>query len=432
MSDSRLPSVANESNSEKNSLLDENKESSGDDWRNGPAKYWYDFIDLPQDCHQYDYGFKLKTDSLDNSIHCESVRNRIDSEDAFHLVSQTNWEKDVIWNADHVRHQVLKLIDKTSIAGWIPVEDNRKAPNFVKKLKITNDSNNNSNNSVVINDNIICDNNKNSNSCIKNSSRKLRNRKSLNCYKVDAIRVSHSIKDTQQSYEWVTSLPEENKELVVNRWEDAVIWDSDAMDTIPEPKVIPFHPSDDCLIFSRVLSEDTNDSSQTGDAFKTLVNNFNISNDEFYASISKADNNSSIYVYIQHSIPALTLHPIYFPTCVRDHNHFYRPLLKKSKILISKKQHNVLLCHKLIKQKEIKCESESHTLTDLSHFLIKSPKDLTACDGDIVLMEYSEEDPPLLMRNGMGSKIINYFKVSLILNSNSIIKCLNKYFFIIV
>jgi hypothetical protein len=125
--------------------------------------------------------------------------------------------------------------------------------------------------------------------------------------------------------------------------------DSDAMDTIPEPKIIRSHPSGDCLIYSHVLNEDTSDSSQT------FVNNFNIniSNDQFYTSISRADNNSSInlFIDIQYPISTLTLRPIYYPTCVRDHNHFYRPLFKRSEALINKKEHNLLLCHKQVRQK---------------------------------------------------------------------------------
>jgi hypothetical protein len=62
--------------------------------------------------------------------------------------------------------------------------------------------------------------------------------------------------------------------------------------------------------------------------------------------------------------------------------------------LIAKKQHNLLLCYKQMRQKEIKSESESNTLRDSSNCLIKCPEGLTACDGDIVLMECSE-DPPL-------------------------------------
>ncbi len=71
---------------------------------------------------------------------------------------------------------------------------------------------------------IIFDKSKKANNCINNSSRKLRNKKSLNCDKVETIRVSDSLKDCEDNYEWVTNLPKENRELVVNRWEEAVIW----------------------------------------------------------------------------------------------------------------------------------------------------------------------------------------------------------------
>jgi len=70
---------------------------------------------------------------------------------------------------------------------------------------------------------LIFDKSKKANNCINNSSRKLRNKKSLNCDKVETIRVSDSLKDCEDTYEWVTNLPEENRELVVNRWEEAVI-----------------------------------------------------------------------------------------------------------------------------------------------------------------------------------------------------------------
>jgi len=94
-----------------------NDHKSDGNWRNGPAKYWYDLINLPNDCDSCDYGFKLKASSIENSLESMSERNRIDSEDAFHLVSQTNWEKEVIWDGDHVRQKIMKMIDKPSIAG---------------------------------------------------------------------------------------------------------------------------------------------------------------------------------------------------------------------------------------------------------------------------------------------------------------------------
>ena len=372
------------------------------DWRNGPAKYWYDLIDLPQDCLHYDFGFKLKTDSTEDTSRSVYNSNGIDSEDAFHLVSQTEWEKNVIWNGDNVRQKVMKVLQKPSIAGWIPIEDKRKAPEFVKQMKITiNNTSKTSESNIDVNTN--CDKSLNTNS------RVLRKRKLVNCEEVE----NNNQKEEEVVYKWVSSLPEENKQLVYNRWEDNVIWDINAMERIPSPKILSFNENDDSVIplLSPFISEDTNDSTSIEEPFKTLTNCFNISNDEFYASVGKAENNSSIIVYIHHSIPALRLNSLYFPTSIRNYIHFYRPLLRRSKAFPSKTKHNVLLCNQKIKEKEKLLESESYSLRDLSNFLIKTPEDLTATDGEIILTEYSEEDPPLLMRIGMGSKIISYYKV---------------------
>lgn len=43
-------------------------------------------------------------------------------------------------------------------------------------------------------------------------------------------------------------------------------------------------------------------------------------------------------------------------------------------------------------------------------FFMRSPEDLSAMDGDITLMEYCEELPPLLSQAGMNTRIKNYHK----------------------
>lgn len=43
-------------------------------------------------------------------------------------------------------------------------------------------------------------------------------------------------------------------------------------------------------------------------------------------------------------------------------------------------------------------------------FFMRTPQDLTGKDGDLILAEYSEEYPPLIMQVGMASKIKNYYK----------------------
>jgi len=41
---------------------------------------------------------------------------------------------------------------------------------------------------------------------------------------------------------------------------------------------------------------------------------------------------------------------------------------------------------------------------------MRTSEDLSACDGHVVLCEYSEEFPPHLMNIGMATKIRNYYK----------------------
>ena len=43
-------------------------------------------------------------------------------------------------------------------------------------------------------------------------------------------------------------------------------------------------------------------------------------------------------------------------------------------------------------------------------FFMRTHEDLTGCDGDFVLAEYSEEFPPLMMRVGMATKLKNFYK----------------------
>jgi hypothetical protein len=43
-------------------------------------------------------------------------------------------------------------------------------------------------------------------------------------------------------------------------------------------------------------------------------------------------------------------------------------------------------------------------------FFMRTPDDLTGRDGDIILIEFCEEHPPLMNQVGMCSKIKNYYK----------------------
>ena len=43
-------------------------------------------------------------------------------------------------------------------------------------------------------------------------------------------------------------------------------------------------------------------------------------------------------------------------------------------------------------------------------FFMRQPEDVSACDGQLVLAEYSEEHPPLVMATGMATKVKNYYR----------------------
>lgn len=43
-------------------------------------------------------------------------------------------------------------------------------------------------------------------------------------------------------------------------------------------------------------------------------------------------------------------------------------------------------------------------------FFMRTPADLTGMDGSLVLFEYCEEYPPLIMAVGMNTKMRNYYK----------------------
>ena len=43
-------------------------------------------------------------------------------------------------------------------------------------------------------------------------------------------------------------------------------------------------------------------------------------------------------------------------------------------------------------------------------FFMRSPEDLSATDSHLVLMEYCEEHPPLVMATGISTKIKNYYR----------------------
>ncbi|KRX91385.1 Transcription initiation factor TFIID subunit 1 [Trichinella pseudospiralis] len=140
----------------------------------------------------------------------------------------------------------------------------------------------------------------------------------------------------------------------------------------------------------------------------------NLSNDEYYLPKGALSLNAFVCLGIQHSIPSQNLMQPYFPThfSLIKLRQFHRPQLRR----FPKTAHqapilqNVMSLEKHVEQKKIEREQERLASGGGEMFFMRKPADLTGKDGDLILLEYCEEHPPLLSQPGMGSKIKNYFK----------------------
>lgn len=401
--------------------LDKSEENVAD-WRYGPGRFWYDRLKVPENGEGFDYGFKLKNTEESKSDKKEININNFKDEycaDMFNMVTQIQWENDIIWNGEEMRQTILpKLNDKNLTCGWIPSGIYRTASAFKQQQRATTTPKSTlSISNFKKNDKKPSDNNSNTNGDINDE-------------------FSYSM------------FPIENEELIYGLWEEDIIWDSEAVDKIPSPKLLVLDRNDENIILEVPNDEDFYESKVNVPAkekkegirkSRLLLGKagviaepevfappsppsndkdmYNISNDEYYsqknvveASLkSNAGNN-----LIQHSIPALELRRPFFPTHLNYQRlrAFHRPALKAYShgAIADTLPHGVNTLEKHIKRKAKMREQERIASGGGTMFFMRTPEDLTGKDGDLILTEYSEEYPPLLMQVGMASKIKNYYR----------------------
>lgn len=146
-------------------------------------------------------------------------------DDAYLMVSQLHWEDDVVWDGNDIKHKTLqKLTSKTNAAGWLPSSGSRTAGAFSQPGK-PNAPGSSSSSSKMPHTN--------------GSSAKLSKSQLL----IQKLESGIEADDT-----WYSIFPVENEELIYSKWEDEVIWDAEAMEKIPKPKVLTLDPNDENII----------------------------------------------------------------------------------------------------------------------------------------------------------------------------------------
>lgn len=357
-------------------------------WRHGPAKLWYDGLNTPDDGEGFSYGFKLKTYESDDVI-----LNPIPDE-AFLMMNQLAWEEDIIWDGHDVKAKIEnKLSEKQKVAGWLPSRNSRTAKqnNIIKKI------------------------------------------------------------EKLQEDTWYSLFPIENDELINSKWEDDVIWDSQEMTTIPVPKIPTLDLNDENIIMSipeDIDLADYQDPVEPIDKIKRihphekstrillskagLINStieeviprrhevyldpFNISNDRFYSQIT--ENSTRLLKVpinsIQHATPIVKMIQPFIsthmePTKLRLLNrpHMNRCMHRSCN---GSTLHPVLPLLKHINRKKIQREQERIVSGGGQIFQMRTAKELSGCDSEIILVEFCEEYPPLMSAVGMCSKLLNYYQ----------------------
>ncbi|XP_011494870.1 PREDICTED: transcription initiation factor TFIID subunit 1 isoform X2 [Ceratosolen solmsi marchali] len=399
------------------------------DWRFGPAQIWYDILEVPETGEGFNYGFKL-SEKID-----EEKINIIDcADDAFLMVSQLHWEDDVIWNGDDIKHKARhKLNTKNNAAGWVPSSDNRTAQAFSQPGK-----------GVPI---PVAPNVRLATSQISTPMHLLSQKNKMNNTK-NQHQHSEYHDDT-----WYSIFPVENEELVYGLWEEEIIWDAERMKKIPKPKILTLDPNDENIILGipddidpALLHKDNGPQPKVKiphphvKKSKLLLGKagvinvleedapppppkspdrdpFNISNDTYYLPRS-SETTLRLKVgggnLIQHSTPVVELRAPFVQTHMGQMRlrNFHRPPLKRYSHgpLSHIGSHGVLPLLKHIKKKSKMREQERIASGGGDVFFMRTAEDLTGRDGELVLVEFSEEHPPLMNQIGMCSKMKNYYK----------------------
>ncbi|XP_012257174.2 transcription initiation factor TFIID subunit 1 [Athalia rosae] len=403
------------------------------DWRFGPAQIWYDMLDVPETGDGFNYGFKLSEKKEDE---IKSQDDEIFPDDSFLMVSQLHWEDDVVWNGDDIKHKVMqKLNSKNNAAGWVPSSGNRTAQAFSQPGKGA---------PVPVAPNVRLATSQITTPLHMQSKNKI---------------VSSGKSGQQQQREenyddtWYSIFPVENEELVYGLWEDEVIWDAEQMTKIPKPKILTLDPNDENIVLGipddidpALLHKDNGPQPKVKiphphvKKSKLLLGKagvinvleedapppppkspdrdpFNISNDSYYMPRS-SETTLRLKVgggnLIQHSTPVVELRAPFVQTHMGPMRlrNFHRPPLKRFSHgpLSHPGPHSVLPLLKHIKKKAKQREQERIASGGGDVFFMRTPEDLTGKDGEIVLIEFSEEHPPLMNQVGMCSKVKNYYK----------------------
>ena len=359
------------------------------DWRVGPAKLLFDQSSVPLEAPStYQYNFiqkeakpvPSKRDGTNSAVsedegnppspdpaELDSDRQKLNPH-AFLMITQNDWENDIIINPEKQLDKVAKVRDgKWYTEPKVPTEFTDSYTNSSKQ-------------------------------------------------------------DTQTSQLTNSIFPPENERLVSGAWIDDIIWDISSFKP-PKPRSMVLDPLDSDLAFDHFFSKYYDSKSQAkkknipeghnvnDDMLDPTTDPFNVSNDDYYCLVEsgreRAQGDALGYgTKIEHSIPANQLCTPLFPAQLTPYEkrRLHRPQIPSVR---KRSEPEYLFVSNLVryadeKQRDRQRERDASGGGDV--FFMRSFEDLSAKDGHLILGEYCEEHPPLISMVGMASRIITYYR----------------------
>uniref|UniRef100_A0A1I8BD87 Bromo domain-containing protein n=1 Tax=Meloidogyne hapla TaxID=6305 RepID=A0A1I8BD87_MELHA len=409
-------------NKNKQQQINEEDEESAPPWRFGPAQIWYDRLGVPSNPSNFDYG--MKKGKIFTPI--GESRTPVIDDKTFLPVNLIHWEDDIIIDGEQAKEKLIKELSSARLprCGWIPTSHTRTYKAFMTAWK-----------------------NKSFIEYLENPAKVTAQSGTSSDLKSD----TRLLIDSQHSI-----FPFENYELCNSNWEDDIIWDSSNMPKIPKPRVLSLDYEDDPkmfgmpedavqdegsdglgsksyskvegggikkskLILAQVFKrqrQEEEEQIETQIAQIADKDPFNLSNDDYYMpknTAEKTQRSLATNSGIQHSLPAQNIHPIFFPflTSNSQLRNFHRPKLpgRFLQSLVKSGGAPILSLTRHIRMTNQRRERHiSGEGGGFDIFLMREVHDLSGRDGTLLLMEYSEQFPPLLSQPGMASKIRNYYK----------------------
>ncbi|XP_065190693.1 LOW QUALITY PROTEIN: transcription initiation factor TFIID subunit 1-like [Sycon ciliatum] len=251
--------------------------------------------------------------------------------------------------------------------------------------------------------------------------------------------------EVEKKEPWYSIFPVENDNLLADDWSRQVIWDTEAIPDPIAPMVLKLNSNDENLVLglpedSAAMEDLAATSTGKKESKKSKVyglkkdkpvedsqssepraakDMFNLSNDDYYSpQLNVHDTagpttsttrltvphsrllSSSTRHVSQQTSPCTSCavfhrHPLKLPQRPSANNQGFKPVTSVTK-------------HKKKKSKER--EKERAATGGGEVFFMRELEDLSSMDGDVVLLEVSEEHPPLLLQRGMAGRIVNYYK----------------------